>query len=54
MTIVATHVSLYRSLAAAELLAAEGIECEVIDPLTLNPLDERDDLRVGQARPAGS
>jgi pyruvate/2-oxoglutarate/acetoin dehydrogenase E1 component len=40
-TIVATHVSLYRSLAAAELLAAEGIECEVIDPLTLNPLDEQ-------------
>jgi pyruvate/2-oxoglutarate/acetoin dehydrogenase E1 component len=39
VTIVATHVSLYRSLAAAELLAHEGIECEVIDPLTLQPLD---------------
>lgn len=39
VTIVATHISLYRSLAAAELLAAEGISCEVIDPLTLNPLD---------------
>jgi pyruvate dehydrogenase E1 component beta subunit len=40
VTIVATHVSLYRSLAAAEQLAAEhGIECEVIDPLTLLPLD---------------
>ena len=38
-TIVATHISLYRSLAAAAALAAEGIECEVIDPLTLNPLD---------------
>jgi pyruvate/2-oxoglutarate/acetoin dehydrogenase E1 component len=40
VTVVATHVSLYRSLAAAEQLAAEhGIECEVIDPLTLLPLD---------------
>jgi pyruvate/2-oxoglutarate/acetoin dehydrogenase E1 component len=39
VTIVATHVSLYRALAAAETLAAEGIECEVIDPLTLLPLD---------------
>jgi pyruvate/2-oxoglutarate/acetoin dehydrogenase E1 component len=40
VTIVATHVSLYRALAAADELANEGIECEVIDPLTLNPLDE--------------
>jgi pyruvate dehydrogenase E1 component beta subunit len=39
VTIVATHVSLYRALAAAEELAGEGIECEVIDPLTLLPLD---------------
>jgi pyruvate/2-oxoglutarate/acetoin dehydrogenase E1 component len=40
VTIVATHVSLYRALAAAEELATEGIDCEIIDPLTLNPLDE--------------
>lgn len=40
VTVVATHISLYRSLAAAEELAAgDGIECEVIDPLTLLPLD---------------
>jgi pyruvate/2-oxoglutarate/acetoin dehydrogenase E1 component len=39
VTIVATHVCLYRALAAAEELASEGIECEVIDPLTLQPLD---------------
>jgi pyruvate/2-oxoglutarate/acetoin dehydrogenase E1 component len=39
VTLVATHVSLYRSLAAAAELAGEGIECEVIDPLTLLPLD---------------
>jgi pyruvate/2-oxoglutarate/acetoin dehydrogenase E1 component len=39
VTIVATHISLYRALAAAEELAGEGVECEVIDPLTLLPLD---------------
>jgi pyruvate/2-oxoglutarate/acetoin dehydrogenase E1 component len=39
VTVVATHVSLYRALAAADELAADGIECEVIDPLTLLPLD---------------
>jgi pyruvate/2-oxoglutarate/acetoin dehydrogenase E1 component len=39
VTIVATHLSLYRSLAAAEELAREGIECEVIDPVSLLPLD---------------
>jgi pyruvate/2-oxoglutarate/acetoin dehydrogenase E1 component len=39
VTVVATHLSLYRSLVAAEELAAEGIECEVIDPLSLLPLD---------------
>jgi pyruvate/2-oxoglutarate/acetoin dehydrogenase E1 component len=39
VTVVSTHLSLYRSLAAADDLAAEGIECEVIDPLSLSPLD---------------
>jgi acetoin:2,6-dichlorophenolindophenol oxidoreductase subunit beta len=40
VTVVATHLSLYRCLAAAGELADEsGIECEVIDPLTLLPLD---------------
>ncbi|MBI4171607.1 MAG: alpha-ketoacid dehydrogenase subunit beta [Actinobacteria bacterium] len=39
VTVVATHLSLYRSLAAAEELSREGVECEVIDPLTLLPLD---------------
>ena len=39
VTVVATHLSLYRSLVAAEELAAEGIECEVIDPVSLLPLD---------------
>jgi len=39
VTIVATHLSLYRSLAAAEELANQGVDCEVIDPLSLVPLD---------------
>lgn len=39
VTVVATHLTLYRCLAAAEVLAAEGIECEVIDPLSLLPFD---------------
>ena len=39
VTIVATGWTVDRALGAAELLAAEGIEAEVIDPRTLNPLD---------------
>lgn len=40
VTIVAKLLMLYRALAAAEKLAAEGIEVEVIDPRTLVPLDK--------------
>lgn len=40
LTIVATSIMVSRSVAAAEQLAAEGIEVEIIDPRTLNPLDE--------------
>jgi len=39
VTVVATHLTLYRCLAVAEELAADGIECEVIDPVSLLPLD---------------
>jgi acetoin:2,6-dichlorophenolindophenol oxidoreductase subunit beta len=39
VTIVATGWTVGRALAAAETLAAEGIEAEVIDPRTLQPLD---------------
>ena len=39
LTIISTHLTLYRCLAAAEELAAEGIDCEVIDPVSLLPLD---------------
>ena len=40
VTIVATSRMVQLSLAAADRLAAEGIECEVVDPRTLAPLDE--------------
>jgi acetoin:2,6-dichlorophenolindophenol oxidoreductase subunit beta len=39
LTIVATGWMVKRSLAAAETLAAEGIQAEVIDPRTVAPLD---------------
>ena len=39
MTIVATSKQVYNALAAADILAKEGIELEVIDPRTINPLD---------------
>ena len=40
ITIVATLLMLYRALAAADRLAQQGIEAEVIDPRTLVPLDK--------------
>jgi pyruvate/2-oxoglutarate/acetoin dehydrogenase E1 component len=39
VTVVATGWTVGRALAAAETLASEGIQAEVIDPRTLNPLD---------------
>ena len=39
VTVVAYGKMLNEALAAAELLAEEGIDCEVIDPRTLQPLD---------------
>jgi pyruvate/2-oxoglutarate/acetoin dehydrogenase E1 component len=40
VTVVATSRMVHRALAAAEQLASEGIDVEVVDPRTLNPLDE--------------
>lgn len=40
LTIIATSLMVSRSLQAAEILAKEGVEAEVIDPRTLKPLDE--------------
>jgi len=39
ITVVALALMMHRSLAAAEQLAAEGIDVEVIDPRTVSPLD---------------
>jgi pyruvate dehydrogenase E1 component beta subunit len=40
LTVVATSLMVGRSLDAAEQLAQEGIELEVVDPRTLKPLDD--------------
>jgi pyruvate dehydrogenase E1 component beta subunit len=40
LTIIAYSIMVPRALKAAEQLAAEGIEVEVVDPRTLKPLDE--------------
>ena len=40
VTIVAVGLMVHRALAAAEKLAKEGIEAEVVDLRTLNPLDK--------------
>jgi pyruvate/2-oxoglutarate/acetoin dehydrogenase E1 component len=40
LTIVATSVMVGKSLAAADELAAEGIEVTVVDPRTITPLDD--------------
>jgi pyruvate dehydrogenase E1 component beta subunit len=40
VTVVGVHTMVGKALLAAEQLAAEGIELEVIDPRTLVPLDE--------------
>lgn len=40
LTVVATSIMVPRALEAAETLAAEGIELEIVDPRTLNPLDD--------------
>jgi pyruvate dehydrogenase E1 component beta subunit len=39
LTLIAYGAMLRRTLKAAETLAEEGVECEVIDLLTLSPLD---------------
>lgn len=40
VTVIATGVQVAKAKEAAELLAEEGIDCEVIDPRTLYPLDK--------------
>lgn len=40
VTLVATSYQVHRAMAAAEILAEQGIEVEVVDPRTLVPFDE--------------
>lgn len=40
VTVVATAIMVHRAIEAAEVLAKEGIDVEIIDPRTLVPLDE--------------
>lgn len=41
LTIVASSVMVFESLKAAEVLSRDGISVEVIDPVTIQPLDEK-------------
>ena len=41
VSVVATSIMVVRALEAADVLAKEGIELEVIDPRTLSPLDDQ-------------
>jgi pyruvate/2-oxoglutarate/acetoin dehydrogenase E1 component len=40
-TIIATHLMVHKALGAANMLAKEGIDVEVVDPRTLVPLDKK-------------
>lgn len=48
LTILAYGLMLHESLAAAETLAGEGIDCTVVDLLTLNPLDRETVLEAAK------
>jgi 2-oxoisovalerate dehydrogenase E1 component beta subunit len=49
LTIYAYGLMLHESLAAAEQLASEGVECTVVDLLTLLPLDVETILETAKA-----
>jgi 2-oxoisovalerate dehydrogenase E1 component beta subunit len=49
VTIVAYGLMLHESLAAAEEVAAEGVDCMVVDMLTLNPFDRETVLEAAKA-----
>jgi 2-oxoisovalerate dehydrogenase E1 component beta subunit len=49
LTIYAYGLMLHESLAAAEALASEGVECTVVDLLTLQPLDVETILETARA-----
>ena len=47
VTVVATSYMVQEALKAAETLAQDGIEAEVVDPRTIVPLDRATHLRFG-------
>ena len=51
LTIIATGIMIQKSLAAAEELAKEGIDIEIVDPRTLRPLDT--ETIVGSVKKTG-
>ena len=51
VTIIGKLLTLYRALEAADILAEQGIQAEVIDPRTLVPLDK--DLILSSVRKTG-
>jgi len=51
LTIIATGIMVQKSLAAAEELAKEGIDIEIVDPRTLRPLDT--ETIVGSVKKTG-
>jgi len=51
LTIIATGIMIQKSLAAAEELAEEGIDIEIVDPRTLRPLDT--ETIVGSVKKTG-
>jgi pyruvate/2-oxoglutarate/acetoin dehydrogenase E1 component len=51
VTIVGKLLTVYRALAAAEKLAQQGVQAEVIDPRTLVPLDK--ELILASVRKTG-
>ncbi|MCG8440507.1 MAG: alpha-ketoacid dehydrogenase subunit beta, partial [Caulobacterales bacterium] len=40
VTVVAVGPAILHATAAAEMLAGEGVDCEIVDPRTTSPLDE--------------
>jgi len=49
LTIIAYGLMLHESLAAAEQLATEGIECTIVDLLSIQPLDQETILEAAKA-----
>jgi 2-oxoisovalerate dehydrogenase E1 component beta subunit len=49
LTIIAYGLMLHESLAAAEQLASEGIECTIVDLLSIQPLDQETILEAAKA-----